>query len=358
MRVSLLRVAAASAVLIATTAQAQSIDPSAFSGTMSVGETITIHKTITLPEYGANLVDLFFLADNTGSMSTIVNNAKSGASAILGNVPPGASYNFGVGHYFGDCSEGTCPGAYLGYSEDQALTASAAAAQTGINNWTAASGGDYAEAGFSSLQEVANDAGWRTGSQRLIVWFGDAPSHTETTTEAEAISALTSADASVIAFNSVGSGSGLDGCYGSECSQASDVVAAVGGSLTNNFGYLSLADFVSAVNNEISTATSALDLVFGTSFAGSGLSFAFSCTDPSGCAGVPGGGSRMFDVSITANDPGTYDFSVFASGVTASELDHIEVGGSPVVPEPSTWLMLFTGLLGLGFVAWSRNLTA
>ena len=89
--------AAIAVVVFAASAQAQSIDPATFSGTMDVGETITIHKTITLSESGANLVDLFFLADNTGSMGGIVNNAKNGASAILSNVPTGADYNFGVG---------------------------------------------------------------------------------------------------------------------------------------------------------------------------------------------------------------------------------------------------------------------
>jgi hypothetical protein len=354
--VVVLAIAAAILALPATT-PAQSIDPATFSGTMAVGETITIHKTITLGEFGANLVDLFFLADNTGSMGGIIANAKSGASDILGNVPAGADYNFGVGSYQGDCSESGEPAGcsfyYLGYTEHQALTSSAAAAQAGINTWAAGYGGDYPEANFDALRMVSETAGWRTGSQRLIVWFGDAPSHTESTTEAGAIAALNAVGAKVIAFNSVGAGSGMDGCYLTECDQASDIAAATGGSLTNNFNTLSPADFITAVNAEITAATSVLDLVFGTSYAGTGLSFSFVCTDALGCDDVLGGESRTFDVMITALEEGTYDFSIFAAGVSAEELDHIVVGS--VVPEPTTWVMLATGLLGLGIVAWRRK---
>ncbi len=321
---------------------------------------ITIHKTITLSESGANLVDLFFLADNTGSMGGIVSKAQSGASEILGSVPGGADYNFGVGRYLGDCVEYSMPAgcgtSYVGYTQNTGLTSSAAAAQTGINAWFASGGGDGPEGNFDALRMVAQTADWRTGSQRLVVWFGDAVSHTERTTEAQAIAALQAAGVKVIAFNSNASGYGIDGCYFGECSQASDIVAATGGSLTNSFGSLSAAGFVTAVNSAISTATSTIDLVFGTSYLGSGLAISFECTDALGCTGVTGGESRTFDVHILAKAEGTYDFSVFASGVKAEELDHIVVGaGGTVVPEPSTWVMLATGLLGLGFMGWRRK---
>ena len=60
---------------------AQSIDPDNVTRTMAVGETIVIDKTITLSAAGASLVDLFFLADNTGSMGGIINQAEAGASS-------------------------------------------------------------------------------------------------------------------------------------------------------------------------------------------------------------------------------------------------------------------------------------
>lgn len=333
----------------AVSLQAQSISPSTFTGNMTVGQTITIHKTITLARSGANLVDLFFLADNTGSMGGIINNAQTGASAILGGLPAGINYNFGVGRYFGDPIEGVAPS--TAYQTQVALTTSTAAVQTGINGWVASGGGDLPEANFFALQQVANTTSWRTGSQRLIVWFGDAYSHTATTSQAAAIAALNGANAKVIAFNSLGAGNGID-LFG----QASAVVAGTGGSLTNSFSALSSSAFTAAVTSAISTASATLDLVFGSTLVGSGLSLSFVCTDPLGCTNVGGGESRTFDLVITANTPGTYDFSVFANGVDATEVDHITVVNSTgVVPEPSTWIMLATGLAALGFAVRRRR---
>jgi hypothetical protein len=353
--------AAALTVVCATTARAQSIDPATFSGTMSVGESITIHKTITLAPGGADLVDLYMLADNTGSMGGTITQAKAGASAILGALP--ANTWVGVGSYQGDCSEGGqpagCYGDFYGTKEHQALTGDLGDAQTGIDGWAALYGGDYPEAGFDALRVTAENTAWRSGSQRLIVWFGDAPSHTESTTMAGAIAALNAKGITVLAFNNTSAGNGLDGSYGSDSNQASTVAAATGGSLLNNFLGFTGTDFVNAVNGAISSATTSLDLVFGTDFfsmyAG-GLSFAFTCTDALGCKDVGGGESRTFDVTITALAEGTYDFTIGADGVAARERDHIVVGGGgPVVPEPSTWIMLATGLLGLGFVARRRK---
>jgi hypothetical protein len=330
-------------------AVAQSITPATTVATMTVGQTITINKTITLGASGANLVDLFFLADNTGSMSGIVGNAQSGANQILGNVPAGASYNFGVGRYLGDPSEGISPA--TAYTQITPLGPSAANAQAGINTWFASGGGDYPEGNFFALEQVATTAAWRPGSQRIVIWFGDAPAHTATTSQADAIAALQAADATVVAFNRIGANQGMD-----EGGQASAVATATGGSLQNNFGSLSSAQFVAAVNSAITAATSSLDLVFGSSLVGNGLTLAFTCTDALGCDDVAGGESRTFDLSITANTPGVYDFTVFAAGVSATEHDIITVlGPSSVVPEPSTWVLLATGLFGIGFFSRRRK---
>ena len=334
----------------ASPSSAQSIVPGTVTATMTVGQTLVINKTITLGASGANLVDLFFLADNTGSMGGIINNAKAGAGAILGAVPAGASYNFGVGRYFGDPVEGVPP--TTAYQQNTALTSSTAAAQTGINSWIASGGGDLPEANFYALQQVANTAAWRTGSQRLVVWFGDAYSHTATTTQAGAISALQAAGVTVIGFNSGSLGGGID-AFG----QASAVTSATGGTLTNNFNGLSTAAFVAAVNAQISLATSTLDLVFGSTFVGTGLTLGFTCTDPLGCNNVGANESRNFQLTVTANTVGTYNFDVYADGVSATESDFITVvaPSTGVVPEPATVALLATGLLGLGAVSWRRK---
>ena len=125
---------------------AQSISPNNVSATIGVGESITIHKTITLGERAATNVDVFFLADNTGSMSSTINAAKAGANAIVGGLP--STFQYGVGRYVGDPSEGVAPA--TAYQTIQTLTTNTTLIQNGINAWFASGGGDTPKATTSA----------------------------------------------------------------------------------------------------------------------------------------------------------------------------------------------------------------
>lgn len=325
-------------------AQAEGISPSSFAGTLGIGESITIHKTVTVAAGGATDVEIYFLADNTGSMGSVVGAAKTGASSILGALP--ATYKYGVGRYYGDPIEGVAP--TTAYQHLTSFTTNHATVQTGINSWNASGGGDTPEANFYALKQVADTAGWSASAQHLVVWFGDAPSHNDTTTIGQAISALQGAKAKVIGFNSRAAGSGIDGSNDGEANQASRIIAQTGGSLTNSFG--AGTDFVSKVTAQILAGTSYVDLTFGATYVGDGLSISFTCTDALGCDHVAGGESRSFDVTITGLKYGTYDFNVFASGVGPQERDLITV-----VPEPETYALMLAGLGILGAVQRRRN---
>jgi hypothetical protein len=360
--------AGAAALALPGLAFAGSISPSTYTDTIDVGETISVNKTVTTDLGGSSKVDVFLLADNTGSMGGTINAVATNAAAILNASEfSGLDMGWGVGRYFGDPIEGV--GGDGAYDVLQTITTNHTDVTNAIGNWIASGGGDTPEANLYALQQAASEGaagvngvssgeatGWRTGAQRIVAWFGDATGHTETVDLDEAIASLTGAGVTVVGFNNTSSGFGLDGTYGADPrNQASEIVSATGGSLVNNFTSLSSSELVDAIVGAISTAATNLDLVFGTTGNTSGLNIAFVCTDALGCDDVAGGESRTFRMDVTGLTAGTYDFSVFAAGVDAAETDHITVGGAVGVPEPPVLLLFGLGLLGLVAVAEHRR---
>lgn len=231
--------------------------------------------TVTIPAQPIReKVDVYFLADNTGSMNGPIGSVQAGASAIMttlaGIVP---DIQFGVGNY----QDFTDP---VAFQNQQAITASQPAVLTAINNWSDNDGGDYPEADLYGLQQAANPAvaGWRPGAMKFIVWFGDAPGHEPVCaavwgggfniTRATVISALHAVTApnqpngiAVLAI-SVGGGAGLNdvssggypGCPSNGLgNQATDITTASGGSLTTGVNPSAVA---TAILNALITAIS------------------------------------------------------------------------------------------------------
>jgi uncharacterized repeat protein (TIGR01451 family) len=195
------------------------VTPATVTDTMLPGETETITKTVETPPIPPR-PDIFFLADTTASMGGAIANVRTNASSVMAQViaaQPDAQ--FGVGEYkdVGD--------AFV-YRLNQAITASTAAAQAGINLWAASGGGDIPEAQLFALQQLASSpaTGFRTGSSRIVVWFGDAPGHDPRNgaTEASATAALLTAGARVIAISTGANQLDATG-------QASRITAATGG---------------------------------------------------------------------------------------------------------------------------------
>lgn len=332
-------------LLAASASLAQSISPALHSATIGLGETIHLDRTITLSTQGASRVDVIFLADNTGSMSGIVNKAKSGASSIMTGLGVAGDYHFGVARYYADPSEGVTSS--RAFNTLAPLSSDVVAAQKAINAWNASGGGDAAEANYFALKNAADTSVWRADAQHIVVWFGDAPSHTETTDRGDAISALAAVSAKVVAFNSRAASSGIDGAYGTDTRQASSIIAETGGSLTNNFASVTAETFVAKVTEQVAEAASSLDLRFGSTLTDSGLSLAFTCVDVLGCDGVTGGQTRSFKLSITGVREGTYAFDVYAAGVSAVGREVITVTS---VPEPQAYALVLSSLAVLGWL--------
>ena len=196
------------------------VSPSSVSATANPGAVITVAKTVTTPVIPPK-PDVVFLADTTGSMGAAVANVKVNATSIMNQVRTAqADSQFGVANYK-DVTDGAAV-----FKLNQAVTSTIADAQTGINAWSASGGGDLPEAQLYALTQLATGpTGFRSGSSRIVVWFGDAIGHDPSggATLASTITALQAAGIRVIAV-STGSANNLNGI-----GQASAIAAATGG---------------------------------------------------------------------------------------------------------------------------------
>lgn len=209
-----------SMAIVAAAAAAPGVTPSTVTATLLPGASNTISKSVETSPIPPN-PDIFFLADTTGSMGGAVANVRAGNANVMATVllaQPTAQ--FGVGEY-------KDTGDSFAYRLNQAITANTADVNTGMTQWFASGGGDTPECQLFALQQVATSAatGFRTGSSRIVVWFGDAVGHDPCSgaTEATATAALVAADIRVIAI-STGALNNLDGT-----GQASRIAAATGG---------------------------------------------------------------------------------------------------------------------------------
>lgn len=148
------------------------VDPDFVQQEMAPGDTITVTKTVTTPEIPP-LPDIYFLADTTGSMGPAIANVQANASAILADIlAADATAQFGVGDYK------DFP--YDAYAfQSTAPIDGDAAALAAIGGWAAGGGGDGPEGWLYALYKLATDPaiGWRDGSSKVVVIFGDAPAH-------------------------------------------------------------------------------------------------------------------------------------------------------------------------------------
>jgi uncharacterized repeat protein (TIGR01451 family) len=173
--------ASALLVLAATSAIADPPDPgvtpATVEQTLPAGGSIDVPKTVTTSAISPN-PDIVFLADTTGSMGSAISNVKSNINAsgsgIIDTVRAQQdSAAFGVAQYK-DFNCDTYP-----YTLDAAVGSSTEAVVAAVNGWSASGGCDNPEAQLNALYRLATDTnvGWRSGSSRIIVWFGDAEGH-------------------------------------------------------------------------------------------------------------------------------------------------------------------------------------
>jgi uncharacterized repeat protein (TIGR01451 family) len=334
----LLAAGAATALLVlavgsvATAADPPGVTPKTYTNTLLPGQSAAVPKTVQTSEIPPN-PDLVFLADTTGSMGGAIGNVQTNATDVMNQVLAAQpTSNFGAASYKDFTNSICAPDPYV-FRVDTALTSLTGDVQTGINSWSAFGGCDTPEADLFGLESVANTFAWRTGSSRIIAWFGDAPGHdpSDGSTLATATAALVAQGIRVIAIN-VGN---LD-AFG----QATAITTATGGTLLNG---VSSSDVSNAILEGLHSLPVTVSPVVGpcdsqlhvsllppTATGTSGDSFPFTETitvDPSALGGtyschvsfllngVPAGPD--FDEAITITVPSP-DLSVAKSGPAAT----------------------------------------
>ena len=190
--------------------------------TKVVDSTKTIETTRKLEldrQLSQNAVDIFFLADNTGSMGGVVDAVKSNVNAILtaiegANYFKSVNFQYGVGHYADDpVAIPNSPGTYellQPVTSDKQLVADA------INKWYSNYGYGL-ESPFYAIQQVLTngagtpryssvatnqDSGFRSGVKKVIVIFGDEPSYQNAINEKELRDLLKQNNATLVFIDS------------------------------------------------------------------------------------------------------------------------------------------------------------
>lgn len=120
-------------------------------------------------------LDLYWLMDATGSMSTSIDNVKRSISETWG--PLGEEYDLGQGAgFYRDMSSTSTEG----YGVLSPITTNPNILQTAVDNLQAKGGGATPESQVYALTQVgqfANTIRWRPDAQRMIIWMGDYYGH-------------------------------------------------------------------------------------------------------------------------------------------------------------------------------------
>ncbi|KAK0724320.1 hypothetical protein B0H67DRAFT_640884 [Lasiosphaeris hirsuta] len=215
--------------LVGPTLAIPGVSPATVSQKSDAGSSFDISKVVTTPEIPPK-PDVVLLVDVTGSMGNAINNIKNNLASVIATVTAGQpTAQFAVAS-FGDLND------LNGFQVNQGLTSSVSALQAAVNSLTPDGGQDLDEDWINALYQLSTGSvAFRTGSSRIIVLVGDAPSHDPSGghTLAATIEALKAQHVRVI---------GVDVQSLNNKSQASAVTSATGGII------------IGSAANEVSTA--------------------------------------------------------------------------------------------------------
>ncbi|MGK7938663.1 MAG: hypothetical protein AB4062_00595 [Crocosphaera sp.] len=158
------------------------VSPATNDLTLSKDQTFAEVVKVTIPKTGVvPKVDVYFLADTTGSMRNAIAAVQSGIVDSITRIQSlGSDVWFGVGDYK-DFPAPVADEHPYGFKNQCSLSADIATVKAAIDRLETTPGQDLPEAQFYGLDQVAEppggQIGWRADAKRIIVWFGDAGGH-------------------------------------------------------------------------------------------------------------------------------------------------------------------------------------
>jgi uncharacterized repeat protein (TIGR01451 family) len=298
--------AAASALLtlvVGSTAFGSGVSPSSFSTTLTSGSSTTVPKVVDTPAIPPN-PDIVFLADVTSSMSGAIASVAGDATTIMNDVLASQpTAQFGVASY----TDQNCPDVFTLVQPMTANTATVAGALAGLSTADESCNTDAAEDFLNGLFQVSTNpsVGFRPGSTRIVVLFGDSSSHDPSAghTEAQTITALNNTGVEVVAIKVPGTPgflfNGLDSAH-----QATDVASATGGNVRD-------AGSPADIANEILAGLHNLPVTVTVSpTCDTGLTATYDATTKSGTSGDSIPFTETLAVAPDAPDGGTLHCTV------------------------------------------------
>jgi hypothetical protein len=164
---------------LAEAERAYTIEPSENDVILDFGATLneTIRVTVDPGRPSTPPIDIYFLTDLTGSMDTALGDVRDTVNLVLDSLgATGLDAAYGVGNYR------DFPGlAATAFANQLPITPNVDDVRAAIGTWSASGGIDPPEAQLFALDQIVESPlgpiGWRLGSSRVILWFGDEPGH-------------------------------------------------------------------------------------------------------------------------------------------------------------------------------------
>lgn len=157
-----------------------SVNPSTIDLVLNPNDSVSVPVTVCIPGQVVPTaqVDVYILADTTGSMDSVLDSVKANVNTLTGALigRPSADIRVGIGNYKDFPIPASAP---FAFQHQQSITDNVGSVAAAVNAWNASGGADTAEGQFFALHQIATDPaiGFRPTAKRIVVWFGDAPAH-------------------------------------------------------------------------------------------------------------------------------------------------------------------------------------